>query len=133
MSTTSAKPASLKDAIDEMTAHLELAERAIKPSEVRKMNYWQGHIEASRLAIRLLEALEAQPIAEKTALAEIRKRIERESYWCEDCQHEIPKRTAEGADYMDDFHADHEVVRITVIEVLFATEIDAQKSEGATA
>ena len=74
-----------------------------------------------------LEELEVPPAAERTAFAEIRKRVERESYWCEDCQHEIPK----GADYLDDFHADHEVVRITVIEGWLATEIDAQEKAGA--
>ena len=76
-----------------------------------------------------LEELEVPPAAERTAFAEIRKRVERESYWCEDCQHEIPK----GADYLDDFHADHEVVRITVIEGWLATEIDAQERAGAKA
>ena len=42
----------------------------------------------------------------------IRGAVERESYWCEDCQKEIPKK------YHPDesgFHEDHEVVPITVI------------------
>ena len=76
---------------------------------------------------QLLSELEVPPAAERTAFAEIRKRVERESYWCEDRQHEIPK----GADYLDDLHADHEVVRITVIEGWLATEIDAQEKAGA--
>ena len=43
---------------------------------------------------------------------ELRGAVERESYWCEDCQKEIPKKY-----YPDEsgFHEDHEVVPITVI------------------
>lgn len=114
MSTTSAKPApSLKEIMDEMAILYEHGTTVYK--------------EAFKRWIEGLAKVSSPPAAERTAIAEIRKRIERESYWCEDCQHEIIKRTAEGADYMDDFHPDHEVVRITVIEGWLATEIDAQE------
>ena len=122
MRTDSAKPApSLKRII----AHLK--ERSILFDEDEEGHqYIEVGIEDAE---QILKALEAQPAAGRTALAEIRKRIERESYWCEDCQHEIPK----GADYLDDLHADHEVVRITIIEGWLATEIDAQERAGAKA
>ena len=39
--------------------------------------------------------------------------IEREWYWCEDCQREVTK--AEAGNPEEDVHLDHEVVAITVV------------------
>ena len=116
-SAASAKPASLEELWESLRPHM---------AERKWTNETYQEIARFEEALRLVEA---SPAAERTALSEIRKRIERESYWCEDCQHEIPK----GADYLDDLHADHEVVRITIIEGWLATEIDAQERAGVKA
>ena len=42
----------------------------------------------------------------------MRKTLERECYWCEDCQREIPLK--EQWNPLGEEHADHEVVKITV-------------------
>ena len=88
--------------------------------------------------VDVLEAIEAERAKRDRAMAdeldELSKHVERECYWCEDCQLEV----ARGANqYSTDLHADHEVVRITVIEGWLATEIDSAlnkhgQSEGKT-
>ena len=63
--------------------------------------------------ITMLKALEAQSLEGlREKINEIRSAVERESYWCEDCQKEIPRKY-----YPDEsgFHEDHEVVPITII------------------
>ena len=60
--------------------------------------------------------------ATRHLLQDLRKRVERESYWCEDCQHEIPKIEQYKPEGNID-HSDHEVVRITVMEGWLASEI----------
>jgi len=62
--------------------------------------------------------------ATRHLLEDLRKRIERESYWCEDCQQELPK-DEQFLQSVGELHADHEVVRITVIEGWLASEIDS--------
>ena len=60
--------------------------------------------------------------APSTELEELRKRIERESYWCEDCQLEIAKR--EAFVVINQHHFYHEVVKITILAGWPLSEID---------
>lgn len=59
-------------------------------------------------AIAALEKSDSPALKER--LDEIRGAVERESYWCEDCQLEYPKKGFEPS-----MHSEHEVVPITVI------------------
>ena len=110
--TVSAKPApSLKDAIH----IIESGRRVLDGGDV----FFDAY-EVNK-ALVILEKLEAQPAAEKTALKELREKVKTERKWYQD-------RIDTSTDYEDP------IMRAIINKLSFViTEIDAQERAGAKA